>query len=202
MHSAKRLALVSLFGVLTGSYILLLFAIFNPRVDPEYKAYYIEKRTIYWRPRRYSADLSDGIDFRKEGLPRFVRYITGISRQEPWGRWTDSMVNESATIEYMQAWEEDVCILITARPSEDQLGRNTLISMGRNTKTIHINNARSTTYRVSIQLDAPTDTLTIMPESPSPFRWDPRGMRGRRLGLALEKILVRTGNCGDESTRE
>jgi hypothetical protein len=37
----------------------------------------------------YQATFEEGIDFRKPGFPTFIKYATGISCLEKWGRWSD-----------------------------------------------------------------------------------------------------------------
>jgi hypothetical protein len=36
----------------------------------------------------YEATFEQGIDFRRPGYPTFIRYVTGISKLEEWGRWS------------------------------------------------------------------------------------------------------------------
>ncbi|MBV9392216.1 MAG: hypothetical protein JOY96_10020 [Verrucomicrobia bacterium] len=37
----------------------------------------------------YEATFEEGIDFRRPGYPTFIRYATGISKLEEWGRWSN-----------------------------------------------------------------------------------------------------------------
>jgi hypothetical protein len=37
----------------------------------------------------YQATLEEGIDFRRPGYPTFIKFATGISNLEEWGRWSD-----------------------------------------------------------------------------------------------------------------
>jgi Glycosyl transferases group 1 len=37
----------------------------------------------------YEATFEQGIDFRRPGYPTFIKYATGISNLEEWGRWSD-----------------------------------------------------------------------------------------------------------------
>jgi phosphoglycerol transferase len=36
---------------------------------------------------RYEATLAEGIDFKKPGYPNFLMEVSGMSVNEPWGRW-------------------------------------------------------------------------------------------------------------------
>jgi hypothetical protein len=37
----------------------------------------------------YEATFEQGVDFRRPGYPTFIKYATGISKLEEWGRWSD-----------------------------------------------------------------------------------------------------------------
>ena len=41
---------------------------------------------------RYPASLADGIDLTKDGVPSFVKKISGLSPWESWGRWSEGEV--------------------------------------------------------------------------------------------------------------
>lgn len=73
---------ITAISILAIAYLVLGILAFNPRVDDDYRAYYIEKTTSYWKPPRYSARVTDGIDFSKPGIPNFVASIFGVSYNE------------------------------------------------------------------------------------------------------------------------
>ena len=51
---------------------------------------------------RYDAVLEDGIDFRLNGLPSFLKKITGLSGIEDWGRWSDKNLADDVTFEMVE----------------------------------------------------------------------------------------------------
>ena len=195
----NRLVTITLTAVLAASYGWLAVAVTKPKVSTEYKAYYIDGKTVYWKPERYNATAEQGIDFRKPGLPTFVRYVSGVSYGEGWGRWSDQKAGDGVRIEYNTKFAHQACVKLTAQPSPSQRGRNVDIILGPGKATIRTDKPSKTTYVTPISLSWPTSELLLKPESPGPVEWDPNGKRARRLGLAIESIAIIPGACKAES---
>lgn len=194
----SRLTKITLSAILAASYGLLVVAVTNPKVSAEYKAYYIDGRTVYWKPMRYIATFEQGIDFKRPGLPTFVRYISGVSYGEGWGRWSDQKTGDGVRIEYNTKFAHHACVKLTAQPSPSQRGSNVEIMLGADRATTRIDKPNKATYVTPINLSRPTRELLLRPQTPGPVEWDPNGKRARRLGLAIERIAVVPGNCKAE----
>jgi len=196
----NRLVLLSLTTGLLSAYALLLVATQKPRVSEEYRDYYIKGHTAFWKPKRYEAKLEEGIDLRKDGLPSFVRNLSGISYAEEWGRWSDAKTGDGVRIEFQQAFRGDVCVELTARPATSQLDHNVDIILGEAKAVVKTSKVQSATYSRTIKTRNATRLLLIRPQAPAPAQWDQNSLRTRRLGLAIEKITARPGSCSGEIT--
>src|ERR1700676_1730791 len=104
-------------------YCAILLLALNPRVSEEYRAYYIERITMEWKPVRYAARLEDGIAFSAPGLPVFVRNLSGFSFREGWGRWTDANHGPTARIVFADSLDGSVCLDLKARPANSMKGQ-------------------------------------------------------------------------------
>lgn len=191
----SRLALLTLASSLFGAYALLAVAAHHPHVTREYRDYYIDQRTAFWKPKRYEAKLEQGIDLRREGLPMFVRNLNGVSYAERWGRWSDAKAADWVRIEFNRNFIGDVCVEVRARPSSSQVGQQVDLTFGTTTSRFRTSEPAFYSYKQTMRLPVATNLLLIKPQSPSPAEWDPSGLRTRRLGLAIENIRVRPTDC-------
>jgi len=69
---------------------------------------------------RYESLLEDGIDFNLNGLPSFVKKITGLSYPESWGRWSDKNLADEVIFEMVEPLPEKfelVLELLTFMPN-------------------------------------------------------------------------------------
>jgi hypothetical protein len=191
----SRLALLTLASSLLGAYALLAVAAHHPHVSREYRDYYIDQRTVFWQPKRYEAELEQGIDLRREGLPMYVRNLSGVSYAERWGRWTDAKAGDGVRIEFNRDFVGDVCVEVRGRPSSSQLGQQVDLTFGTTTSMFRTSEPALYSYKRAMRLPVATNLLLIKPSSPSPAEWDPRGLRTRRVALAIESIRVRPTGC-------
>jgi len=191
---SKLLALALL--LLYGSVLALVF---SPRVNEEYRAYYIDRSTDEWRPVRYSSTPEEGIDFSRNGLPSFVRGLSGVSHHESWGRWTDATRRRFARIDLAEPLTGDVCVSVKMFPAKAQFGKKAHIRIGGISKSVVTANSDPAWYSLDFRLSAPSTILEIEPESPAvgrlPGTWDPKNPDSRRMGLGLQRISIAEGNC-------
>src|SRR5690348_15186793 len=101
-------ALVIVAALATELYAV--FAVVHPRVDPEYRAYYIDRSTMDWNPAHYPATPEQGIDFAHAGWPDFVRNGYGFSYREMEGRWTDAAMLQTPRLSLSRSFSGPMCV--------------------------------------------------------------------------------------------
>jgi phosphoglycerol transferase len=174
-----------------------VYAVLHPRVSPGYRAYYIDHITKDWNVPHYPATPAEGIVFGKPGWPDFVRFSSGFSFQEDWGRWTDADLQPTATIFMSQKFSGPLCIEFFARPSVSQRGQKVDVGLGNNVGQVILADPDYTTYRVSFADARPADTLE--------FRFEDKvapnnevthsGTDGRRLGMGIIWLKILPSVC-------
>jgi hypothetical protein len=113
--------------ILCVFYSCVAYVATAPKVTEEFRAYYIKKNTLEWRPQRYQATISDGFDFSRDGYPDFVRLTSGISGREDWGRWTDANLDPKAKIVFSNPIRGVICLELRVKPAKAQLGNRVAI---------------------------------------------------------------------------
>ena len=199
MSSSSQVITKLLSASLVLFYGSVLALVLTPKVDGEYRAYYIERSTDEWRPIRYSSTPEEGIDFSREGIPSFVRGLSGVSHHENWGRWTDATRRRFATIDLTEPLTGDVCVSVKMFPAKSQFGKKALIRIGGVSKSVITASPDPSWYSLDFRLSTPSSILEIEPESPAvgrlPGTWDPKNPDSRRMGLGLQRVSISEGFC-------
>lgn len=192
--SALILQIVLIF-TLIAFYLKVAYLVFFPDVTDAYNKYYISKTTRDWPPLRYSAQLDDGIDFSKSGLPDFVVSSEGVSDYENWGRWTDAHLLSSARIVFNQNFIGAVCIHLKAVPTLKQNGELAYIRLGDQTKSFLTTNT-ITDYYINFFLPRVSNVVEIIPSAPGVSReWDKSNYDSRKIGLGLIFLKIKMSDC-------
>lgn len=194
MRFAFRILVVM---VLLAIELYAVYAVLHPRVSPEYRAYYIDRITKDWNIQHYPATPADGILFGKNGWPDFVRFTSGFSFHEDWGRWTDADLQPSAKIFMNRQFSGPICIEINARPAASQVGRKVDIALGKNLGSIALPDPDYATYHVSFADAQPADTLEFRFQDDVPInsQFIHSGTDGRRLGFGLVWLKILPTVC-------
>lgn len=100
---------------------------------------------------RYDATFSEGIDFTRPDLPRFVRGIHGLSTLELWGRWSDANLAPSVRINLQEQLPNNFNLVFIAQPFGPNAGQDLKVKIGTQ---IHYFNLKegSFEYRKPIDL--------------------------------------------------
>jgi hypothetical protein len=129
------------------------------------------------------ASLITGIDFRRQHLPEFVSYTSGITQSEGWGRWTDSN-QDSIIIGLREALPNSFVLKINATAFGPNSEKDTLIKIGNQSRLVRISSGESKLYELSFNDVGTSSTILIVPATPSsPSPSDPR-----KLGIGLVSI--------------
>jgi 2-polyprenyl-3-methyl-5-hydroxy-6-metoxy-1,4-benzoquinol methylase len=139
---------------------------------------------------RYKAKLSDGIDFRREGLPEFVAECVGLSYREQWGRWS-----EGGKVEIRLASKLPKTFALKLELASvfgPNVGKKLRLNVGTQETDVILETieARST---YTVQFDSvESDRIEIA--IPHPFR--PKDMPelcnedSRRIGIGIQAVFI------------
>ena len=180
---------------LLAAYAILGYLCIHPDTDEAYSDYFIERTTVYWKAPPTDASLEDGINFNKYALPRFVRGVSGLGRQEAWGRWSVHSRSTDINVYYRQHFEGKSCLTLTAMPSQGQVGRIVLVVFGDSRGSFTTSSGGFRAYSVNLNPKTPTTRLTLIPQRPGPVEWDPALGRTRKTGLALKELSLTNKRC-------
>lgn len=197
--TTKTILQLLLVASLLTVYGLLLAAILHPRVSMEYLAYYIDRTSNEFSPVRYIATPEQGINFSSPGLPSFIRYISGFSDREPWGRWTDGDRGVTARISLAAPLKGSVCLDLNASPAAATEGQPITVALGSEAQNLVLHDPRFADYLVEFHLSKPADTIEfrfpiVVPKENAVER---RVSDPRRLGLAITYLRLYSSACSD-----
>lgn len=139
---------------------------------------------------RYPATISEGIDFRKHGLPSFLRKIEGLSGEEPWGRWSDA--NTSATIKFnfTEPLPNIFTLSLLANAFGPNQGQESTIRIGKHSYKLQIYSGQEAQLKVNLQGEI-SDTIEIIPYNPtSPLELG-QSNDSRKLGIGFIKMQIK-----------
>lgn len=143
------------------------------------------------RLRPLSAELADGIEFKKQDYPDFLAEVSGMSGHESWGRWTDATIGPVAKFHFKQALPRKFTLEISANAFGPNIGAPVKVRVGSVEKSFVTTGNEPAPYRLDFETDGTADTLEIIPPDPtSPHELDPSNGDTRKLGLALIKIRL------------
>ena len=137
----------------------------------------------------YEATLAQGIDFRRVGLPTFVRDIAGLSGQEDWGRWSDANLAPSVKIHLANPLSKNITLELTARGVFENTNLPTRVLIGGIEKTFTLGE-KDNTYTLKFDLSAPAQEIEIIPPSPRSAKDAGISQDTRRLGVGLSKLKI------------
>ena len=104
---------------------------------------------------RYDSVLDDGIDFRLNGIPSFVKKITGLSRQEDWGRWSDKNLADDVTIEMVEPLPKEFELVVQLVPFTPNVNKIIDIQIGNFIFPVRLLEGENQ-YKLKVALDSNT----------------------------------------------
>jgi|ERR1035437_1656097 phosphoglycerol transferase len=143
---------------------------------------------------RYESTLAEGIDFKKPGYPPFLIDVVGVSGREDWGRWTDANFGPDVKFRFNKPLPKKFILELQAHAYGPNEGKQIKIRAGNIERTVIIKNLPShTVWSVEFDDVVSADTIEITPPNPVlPREIDPNSKDGRKLGLGLVALKIRT----------
>lgn len=177
--------------------LYVAYAALHPRVSPEYRAFFIDHTTKDWKTPHYPATPEQGITFSKVGWPEFVRYGSGFSSREDWGRWSDAEMSPAAALTFNRPFSGPLCIEFSAHPSAAELGKQMTVALGQSASVVTLSNPDFTTYRISFDDAQPASTLEFRFSGAVPpnEKFYPASRDSRRLGIGVAWLRMLPGVC-------
>ncbi len=137
---------------------------------------------------RYSADLLDGIDFTRAGLPSFLRKITGLSQVESWGRWSDANLAQSVRFDFSKPLPRRFTLIIEARAYGPNTNKDAIVRIGtKRTKIRFSANLDSVRIPVDLDEEQAREIEVVAPTPVSPKSLG-RSQDGRRIGIGFVRM--------------
>ena len=134
--------------------------------------------------------LAQGIDFTKPGYPAFIAEVTGMSHEEPWGRWTEG---GKAVFRFTDALPAKFTLVIRAGALGPNLNAPIKVTAGTEQQEFVIKEEEKefgNTYLLSFNLKEQADTISItVPHPISPVELK-MNTDTRKLGVALISIKI------------
>ncbi len=191
--------MVAAVALLLGFYAWVGYRALNPNVSPHYRAYFIERSVSDWLPSHYAARPEDGFDFAQPGLPEFVASVRGVSDREALGRWSDARRGAAAAVVFVAPLEGTVCLGLALLPAPWQVGRPVGVSLDGIRQEFVPSREESQWFWATFVLSGPASELLIEPSAPAaPAQKVPGSTDRRLLGVALQRLVLRPGACGEE----
>lgn len=136
---------------------------------------------------RYDSTLAEGIDFAKQGYPRFLQKVVGVSHHEPWGRWTDG---KEATFKFNQKLPKKFTLELTAQAFGPNVNAPLRVQIGKVHKEVTITDAEPKSYALTFE-NINADALTLVPAKPTTPKSIGVNEDTRLLGVGLIKLKIR-----------
>lgn len=138
----------------------------------------------------YEATLGEGIDFSRPSYPSFMKYVSGISQREGWGRWTDANQGEHVLLGFNSPLPKRFSLELEAIPFEKNIGKITHIRVGDQIKAIIVD-GKSKTFRLDFENMGSSDVIEITAPSASKKIAKDAGADPRRIGVGLIRLKIK-----------
>src|SRR5271157_1794151 len=182
--------------VLSGVYLLALFAVLHPSVSRAYRSYFIDRTSSDWSPAHYPGTPEQGMRFSRTGLPEWVDTSSGLSFRDDRGRWTDGDVSRVPGLSFTRKFTGPLCLEFTASAAPSLVGKTFAVQMGNQTKTVKVIPQDFANYQVQFADVGEADRLSFLlpDELPRESEVDRSSGDTRRLGLELTTLRILAGS--------
>ncbi len=133
---------------------------------------------------------SDRILFNLPGLPEQVKKVSGLSRVESWGRWSDALLQPQVKIQYQQPLPAAFTLTLTARAYGINSQRPVTVSVGKWQQQVTIGEQDSA-LTLEVNHTGRADTIVITPAEPvESMEGALDSFPARKLGIGLVTLQV------------
>jgi hypothetical protein len=140
-------------------------------------------------PAAYEATLAEGIQFSREGYPRFVREAKGVSGREDFGRWTDGA---EASFAFADPLPTKFTLNIdTVRSYGPNAGKRLRVKAGDWSAEVGLEPGPQT-LRFSVTSSTAPQAIQLSIPAPTSPKQAGEGDDPRMLGIALKRMSITT----------
>lgn len=139
----------------------------------------------------YTATLSEGIDFKRDGYPSFLGSVKGMSGKESFGRWSDA---DEVIFEFKDPLRNAFSIDLKVATFPSSSGLTYKVKAGSIEKEFVLKTTNlEAMEKVSLTFDGVVDGRQIIIKVPKAQSPKELGLNSddRRLGLALAELRIR-----------
>lgn len=133
----------------------------------------------------YSSSLTDGIEFNRSGYPNFIEKVSGISKKEDWGRWSDANLADSINIEFKKKLPTKFMLELNVGAYGVNIGKKVQIIIGTQTKTFIIKNSNPQKYNLLFE-NINSNIIKIIPFNPISPTFD-----YRKLAIGFSSLKIK-----------
>jgi phosphoglycerol transferase len=140
--------------------------------------------------KRYDATLEEGIDFTKNGLPLFIKEISGLSETEQWGRWSDANKASAVELIFYDRLPNSFSLFINAIAFGPNIGETLIINIAEQTYDIKIPKESPFKLKIDVNLNGQkTNKIEFIPPKPTSPKELGLSEDERKLGIGFIKIF-------------
>ena len=141
----------------------------------------------------YPASINEGIDFKRQGYPDFLRYVTGLSQAESWGRWSDAFFGGPVVqFGFRKPLPEKFILEFQAIPYTGNNQLPTKVKVGNQEQIIFINGDVNKKYKLVFDNKEKSNLIEFYPPNPTyPRQINPKDLDPRKLGIGFVALHVR-----------
>lgn len=141
---------------------------------------------------RYKADLKDGIDFKKQGFPEFVKDVHRLYKLKPWGRQTLFSRSKKIEIDFYDKLPQDFTLIVKMKALGSDASQSIKVLVGNEEQDIMLSPIMSE-YRLPFHNNAASSTIVFfIPQAVSPSG-PTADYETRDFGIGFEKLLAIPG---------
>ncbi len=138
----------------------------------------------------YESTLSQGFDFKRPGIPSFIKELKGISFHEAWGRWTDANSSSVATLVFKNPLPSNFDLEIQANGIGGNVGVPVKIQIGEVTSSFVVKNWPDQSIYIMKFENIKDDSIKFTPPSPFNPAKGNSSQDTRKLGIGLISLKV------------
>ena len=139
----------------------------------------------------YKADIKDGIDFKREGYPSFLKSISGVDAHEDWGRWSNANLAPSIKLVFKDPLPKKFTLEIKAQGYGPNINGKTRVKIGGDIKFILLQSDPNQEQRLEFENPSGADSIEITPPKPtSPNELNYSVSDTRKIGIGLVSLKI------------
>ena len=149
------------------------------------------KLIIVGSQNQYKASLQDGVDFKREGYPNFLKSVSGIDAREDWGRWSNANLAPTIKLTFKDPLPKKFILILKAQGFGPNINAKTKIQVGDSVKTILLQGDAIKAHELEFINSSNADSIEIFPPKPiSPNELNSASTDIRKIGIGFISLRI------------